>query len=237
MAAPYEEPAKAEMRARCAIAVDQAGYEFVEDLVSVSLPQNAGLQGAIRGDIQSLDSRGIRSCYYLRTQKDDNLPKWLANLAIASHKVEGVAFYVVVESASPAFEVACKRSGAGLLVLTVDNIFEHVISFEDVAPESASERFRERETKMRRALEFKIDLKLKELQDRLVKLRDLTSGMTPDVSDKYLESVERQHGLWQEWGDSVGRQLDAAFTSRSEAELDIVEREIDAGPTLDDDVQ
>jgi hypothetical protein len=233
---PFEEPAKVDMRADCSIAIDQAGHQLVESVVSIDIPDETKLRGRLKGDLQSLDGEGNRYCYYIRPRSGDTLPEWLANLATAAHSVAGVKLYVVVESASPAFEKACKAAGAGLLVVNDDKEFEMVLEFDSTLPEAIEEVFKENIARVRRSLEAKTDLRLGELQGRFEKIGELTQGMDPDVADQYINNVERQYKIWSEWGDQTSAHLDAVLAHRDAEELEALVHEIERGPVLDDDV-
>lgn len=236
MADPFEEPVKTEMRARSEIAVDQAGFELVAN-VRIALPADSGLRGTIKGDLQSLDAEGNRFCYYLRPHPADALPKWLANLATAAHSVPGIKLYVVAQDPSPAFERACRVAGAGLLLLTADNDFEHVLDFDTTLPEVIDKAFAERLNELRRRLEVKVHLRRDELEARFRNVAELTRGMSTQVADEYSEGIERQFTAWSEWGDGMARRLDQALAQRRPEMLDELERDIENGPVLDDDVE
>jgi hypothetical protein len=236
MADPFEEPAKTEMRAGCEIAIDQAGHELVTKLVRIEIAGSSQIQGRLKGDLQSLDGEGVRYVYYLRPRASDTLPEWLANLATAAHEVADVKLYVVVDEASPTFERACKAAGAGLLVLTEDREFQIVLDFNETLPEVLEEAFRGRIEEARRNLESKVDLHQTDLKARFEQIGQLTRGMAGEVADRYSESVERQYGIWTEWGDRMSAALDASLAERSNTRLAETETQIDAGPVLDEDV-
>src|SRR4051812_24700760 len=102
MTLPFEEPAKIEMRAACEVAIDQAGHQIVEKRVALAV-EDPGVEGRLKGDMQSLDSEGHRYCYYLRPRTGEALPEWLAKLASAAHGVPDIKLYIVVRDASPTF--------------------------------------------------------------------------------------------------------------------------------------
>ena len=236
MNVPFEEPAKTEMRGRCEIAIDQAGHELVEDLLSIDLPADLDLQGKLKGDIQSLDGEGNRYCYYLRPTTSDTLPKWLANLAGAAHRLQDVRLYIVVENPSPPFEKACKAAGAGLLVLNADNEFAHVLDFETTLPAQVDAAFAAKLDDVRRSLEAKVDLHLTQLQGRFETVGDLTQGMDSDVADQYTENIERQYKIWRRWADGLSEQLDDAYATRNPEALVVIGAAIEQGPVLDSDI-
>lgn len=228
--APFEEPAKTDLRDRCEIAVDQAGYELVETPKSIPYPEDIELNGSIRGDVQSLDASGVRTCYYVRPQRSTSLPKWLANIARASHSVTAVRFYLVVNDSTIELERACRESGAGLLSINLDNAFEVVVDYDAVQPRSRDAAFEDREAEVRRRLETRVNLKRTELELRFSKLAELTNGMPAHVADKYTQEVERMHSLWTDWGDDIGRKLDAAFATKDPDELEAISLEVEHGP-------
>lgn len=225
------------MRARCEIAIDQTGHELSATVVKVELAAGSEILGGLRGDLQSLDGEGIRYCYYLRPGSDEVLPKWLSNLARASHHLRGVKLYIVVYELITSFERSCKAAGAGLLVLTEDNVFDHQLDFDTTLPEELEGTFKARLDGLRRAMESKLALNLDRLQDRFNQIGDLTREMPDDVAEKYRQRVEREHRLWSAWGDDLSGLLDAAATNRSAADLDAIEEFIEEGPDLDADVE
>lgn len=240
MPVPFEEPAKIEMRTGCEVAIDQAGFELIDPPDAIEVPEELAaklaLQGRLKGDLQSADGDGSRTCYYLRPRAEDALPEWLAKLATAAHSISGVNLYVVVLEASPTFEKSCKIAGAGLLVLTDDREFNVILDFDSTLPEALDSELKEAITATRRDLEAKRDLKLKELQGRFETVGELTQGMAPDVADPYIAGVERLYKIWVEWSDGLSAQLDAVLAERDLGALELIKEEIERGPTLDDDV-
>jgi hypothetical protein len=238
--APFEEPAKIEMRAGVEVAIDQAGFELVDPPDAIAVPEELAvklaLQGRPKGDLQSADGEGTRTCYYLRPRAEDALPEWLAKLATAAHSIPGVKLYVVVLEASPTFEKSCKIAGAGLLVLTEDREFSIILDFDSNLPEALDAELKEAITATRRDLETKRDLKLKELQGRFEKVGELTQGMASDVADPYITGVERLYKIWVEWSDGLSAQLDLVLADRDLSALGRIKEQIERGPTLDDDV-
>lgn len=233
MPAPFEDPAKTEMRARCEIAIDQSGFE-ITDVVSV--PVSGSINGGLKGDLQSLDVDGNRYCYYLRPQPSETLPKWLVNLAREAHEIQGVKLYIVAEEPSSAFQKACKVAGAGLLALTSANEVEHILDFDSTLPAAVDEAFRKELDALRRKLETKVHLQTDELKNRFSSVVDLTRGMTTELADKYKENVERQFKTWTEWGEAVAVKLDDAFAQRRQEALAEIDEEIQQGPVLDEDI-
>lgn len=240
MPVPFEEPAKVEMRAGCEVAIDQAGFQLISPPDPIAVPDELStrlaLQGRPKGDLQSADGDGTRTCYYLRPRAEDALPEWLAKLATAAHSLSGVKVYIVVLEASPTFEKACKMAGAGLLVLTEDREFNVILDFDSTLPEALDAELKEAITIARRDLETKRDLNLKELQGRFEKVGELTQGMAPEVADPYITGVERLYKIWVEWSDEQSAQLDAVLADRDFAALGRIKEAIERGPTLDDDV-
>jgi hypothetical protein len=240
MSVPFEEPAKVEMRAGCEVAIDQAGFELIHPPVPIDVPEDLsarlGLQGRLKGDLQSADGEGRRLCYYLRPRAEDALPEWLAKFATAAHSISGVKLYVVVPTASPAFERSCKTAGAGLLVLTEDREFNILLDFDTTLPEALDAELKEAIAATRRDLERKRDLKLRELQGRFEKVGELTQGMSPEVSDPYVAGVERVYKIWVAWSDGLSARLDLVLAERDLGALGAIRDEIEDGPTLDDDL-
>lgn len=223
------------MRDRCGVAIDQAGHEQVTVLASYPLPAEGGLRGAIKGDLQSVDAEGKRYCYYLRPQADRVLPKWLANLALASHGMSEVKLYVVAEEPSPEFQKSCRTAGAGLLELTLDDSFSHLLEYDELTPENPDAAFNSSVDEIRRLMEAKLEVNLVALQHRVERISEATQGMADDIAENYTSVVERNFAVWTKWGDDMSQRLDTVFAARDEASLALVRRDIEAGPILDDD--
>lgn len=232
-AAPFEMPAKTQLRDRCLVAVDQAGYVLVDAPVAFPLPDGSGLQGAVKGDVQSVDDDGITYCFYLRPQADRVLPKWLANLAAASHSIPSVKLYVVAEEPSPEFQRSCRTAGAGLLELTADDSFSHVLEYDDLVPEDAGAHFLAAVNETRRAMEDALNMNLALIQTRIERVSEATHGMPDMLAEAYKASVEREYSVWSRWGDDMSARLDLVFSSRDEAGLQLVARDVARGPVLD----
>jgi len=235
--APFEEPSKTELRARCEIAIDAAGYELVTTLVAIDPPPELEIRGRLKGDMQSVDGEGVRYCYFLRPNRSDVLPKWLVNFAAVAHQIGDVRMYVVVREYTPAFEKACRNAGAGLLVITDDNEFGHVVDFASTLPTPLEAAYKGRLAALRRDLEAKLHMQTNTLTDRMQKIGDLTRDMDTETADKYIRNVERQYKIWVDWGDAASRMLDVAAVNPAEQTLDAIAAEIEAGPILDPDAE
>lgn len=221
---------------RCKIAIDLAGYELVETPVKVQLPETSELEGVLKGDLQSLDGEGVRYCYYVRANELSTLPTWLANLAEVCHEIPDTKCYVVVPETNPNFERSCKVAGSGLLLLSEDNEFQHVLNFDTTLPEAMDELYTEEIKSLRAMLMSKLDLHLGELQTRFERIGDLTAGMSEKRAASYKEGVERLHRQWSEWGEQIGRDLDHLRGERNVERLSEMRAVIEEGPLLDEDV-
>ena len=212
--APFEEPAKAEMRAACEIAIDQGGFGAGHGADGCRSAGRLPLAGPTQGRSSKSRWRWQRYCYYLRPRAGETLPEWLANLATAAHSIPDAKLYIVVDHASPAFERACKVAGAGLLAINEDKQFEMLLNFDQTLPEELDEALKQRISAARSELQTRSDLKLGDLQSRFEKIGELTQGMAPDIADKYAKNVERQYKLWTEWADAMSARLDNALAER-----------------------
>lgn len=230
--APFEDPEKTALRARCEIAIDQAGFALVDPPETVQVPS---LRGGVKGDLQSLDAGDIRYCYYLRPSGVVSLPQWLANLATATHQIDNVKLYIVAELETPELEKACRAAGAGLLTLTADNTFTHVIDFDAVSPPVADSVLDDKVSDVRRALERKLELNKDILKDRLAHVVQLTKGMPARKEERYAEKVEGQYAQWEDWGVRVSERLDAAYAARDADAVEAIRADVEAGPLIEDD--
>ncbi len=235
MTHPFEDPRKTEMRGRCEVAIDHASHESVDDVVSIGLPVESGLNGAIRGDLQSLDGEGVRYAYYLRPESNRPLPQWLGNLARATHQMDGVRLYVVVSDVSAVMERSCRAAGAGLLRLTAENIFEHIVDPSEFDPSKLRAEFRNRVSDLRRRLETKLDLNLRSIEQRFARVDELTQGMSSEIRDKYIAECEEADYRWRGWGEDMSTRLDEALEAQDDDELKAIERELVRGAAEDED--
>ena len=229
MAAPFEEPAKIELKARCEIAIDQAGFDLVEKVTRVELPADAEVQGALKGDLQSLDGEGQRYCYYVRPNPPEVLPEWLAKLATAAHHVANVKFYLVVPAVNDSLRASCESAGAGLLMLNEDEEFEHVLDFDELMPTVPDEVVAEQVRGLRRRLEAKLDLDQNAIQSKIESVSRETRGMDEKTAAGYREKLERDYRELGEWAANISEVLDQAYSARDLAVLDGLGGKIDAG--------
>lgn len=221
---------------RCKMAIDLAGHEIVESPAKVQLPDTCDLNGVLKGDLQSLDGAGVRYCYFVRTTELPVLPTWIANYAEVCHQIRDTKLYVVVPRSNPSFERSCKAAGAGLLLLTEENEFQHVLDFDTTLPEALDKAFVDEIRKLRSALVSKLELELGKLQTRFERISELTAGMRDELVSAYSEGVEKLHRLWSVWGHDLNVELDRVLAERDTAKLSELQEAIDSGPLLDDNV-
>jgi len=224
----YEEPTKAEMRGSCEIAIEQAGYEVAGTLERVVLPSELGLKGAIIGDLQGIDGNGRRVYYYIRPSVGDALPKWLANLARASHSVSSGDFYVVVRHYTAAFRQACVSAGSGLLQLTDDSTFDVIVDYEDVSPSGVETELAGQLSALRREMERKIELRRKDIEGRYQSVTRLVAEITN--GDAYVERVEMEYRELEEWGLDLSRRMDEASEDPSPGAIAAIREMVTRGP-------
>jgi hypothetical protein len=229
----FEEPAKTEMRGACEVAIDQAGYELVATPVRLALPSDSGLRGALIGDLQSTDATGERTFYYLRPGTSDALPKWLANIARASHGMRVGQVYVVVNEYTAAFAQSCKTAGAGLLRLNEDSVFEVVHDYYSLSPMDPAVDFSAKTALMRREMERKLELRRKEIEARYERVTHLVSDMDSAAADEYIGLVEREYKALDDWGFDLSRRLDELTTDSSPSVIASLQEAIDGGPVDD----
>lgn len=231
----FEEPSKSEMRAACEVAIDQAGFQLAPSLVKVTLPSHSGLKGTLIGDLQSLDASENRTFYFLRATPIESLPKWLANLARASHSVGAGDFYIVVREFPPSFKLSCISSGAGLLRLSDDNQFEVVVSYNEVSPADADAALTEKLDDLRRTMERKMELESARIEQLYHRVSQLVSTMPSAVADNYRTSVEQQYKTLETWSMEMSRQLDNVSSATLPAAFAALEESILAGPTIQEE--
>jgi hypothetical protein len=232
MAEPFEDPRKAELRARCEVAIDASGYELVSNLAS--FPFTGTLQGKIKGDLQSIDGESIRYIYYLRPSGNKPLPQWLISAAQSSREYPEIRLFVVAGNIGDSLEKSCETQGMGLLKVTDDNTFEMIINPADLEEEQRAAEFDGRITEARREMERKLQLKTKALTEDYGTVAVLTEGMPAKTRDQYIEDVEQVVARWEEWGREISEKLDAAAAFGSEAALSVALELIDAGIEIPD---
>lgn len=230
MSRPYEDPAKSDLAGKLRTALDAAGYEVV-DPVPVELPDGTGIEGQIIGDVQSIDSDGRRNVYYVRTDGRRPIPQWIARLAMAARTRGDVVVHVVVEETTTILEQSCRACGAGLLRIRVEAEYELELAVdpEEYDPAAVTTGRLARISALRRRLITKLDLNQEAAKRDFINVRSGTYGMPEIKRDEYLDTAEAVTERWREWGDRCSTRLDELVVNGTEAELDAIEREIEAG--------
>jgi len=185
----------------------------------MSFPFKGALQGAIKGDLQSLDGESIRYVYYLRPSGKKALPQWLISAAQSGREYPEIRLFVVAENIGDALEKSCRTQGMGLLKVTEDNAFEVVVDSSEQEKEERAAEFAERVTEARREMERKLQLKTKALTDDYGTVAMLTEGMPVKTRDQYIKDVEQVVARWEDWGRDISEMLDAAAAFTSETSL------------------
>ena len=232
----FEEPSKTEIRAACAIAIEQAGFEVSINPVSLQLPPSLNLKGTLTGDLQSVDASGNRKIYFVRPGVDDSLAKWLVNYARASHLIQQAELYVVVKEFSESFKESCISAGAGLLRLTDDGTFEVEVDWNDVSPIDISAELDQKTSDMRRAMEAKLKLGRGEIQERYQSVTKIVSIMDSKTGDKYISRVEQDYKSLDDWGLKISQQLDSITPDTTASALKSIQEAIEVGPVLSESV-
>ena len=149
-----EDPRKTDMRERCVMAIDAAGYELVSEPASLRLEDE--LEWAVKGDLQSLDGEEVRHAYYLRPDSAKPAPQWLVTIAAAVRDRTDLEVFIVVNQVSSTLEKSCRASGVGLLRLTDDNTFELIVDPASFDPAAVQAELKERIRDARRRMETKL---------------------------------------------------------------------------------
>jgi hypothetical protein len=225
MITTFEDPRKADLRERVALAVEAAGLEIVA-VELIAIPPDAGLQGGILGDVRAVDGEGVRHAFYVRTASDRPVPQWIASYAHASHSLEKVEVHIVVEQSSAVLERSCRACGAGLLQVVSDGDYRllKLIDPAEYDPQKRRADLEARAKTARRRLVTKLDVNLGPLKDKLGRLPDLTKGMSPDKQGEYEEHIDNTISRLYEWSDEASRLLDGALASSDENALASAER-------------
>lgn len=223
----FEDPRKTEMRARAEIAIDAAGYELVAEPVTYAL--GGGLNGSLKGDLQSLDGNEVRYAYYLRPDPRKAVPQWLVNLARAAGDHGEVRMFLVVTERHGTLERSCRSARVGLLLLTADNTFDMLVDPDENAAEEQAAEISRKAREARRRMETKLQLNTRSIGDNYAKVNEITTGMPTELRDKYIDNVEHSATLWDEWGQRVSTMLDEAAANGDEVILTAAERLIEQG--------
>jgi hypothetical protein len=236
MPEPFEDPDKTELRERTLIAIDDAAQDLVEPPITLAFPAGSKLRGKVKGDVQSVDGDGHHFFFYLRIGGDAAIPGWIANIASASHNLDNCQVYIVATETSTLLEQSCRANGAGLLRITEENTFEHLIDYSELDPAQNHQDFALRAGDVRRRLERKLSTQLESLNGNYHKTEELTSGMTSKKRDEYVKGVEDAIERWDTWGAHVSSKLDEAAALDSGEMLAYVEELIAAGAINDDNI-
>ena len=226
----YEDPTKTDMRVAVEIAVDQAGFALVPEPVRVAVPADLKIVGSIVGDLQSVDVNGRRTFYYLRPTVDAAVPKWIANLARASHAIAAGNLYVVVNEFSSTFVESCRDAGAGVLRLTEDGVFEVVLDYADTAPKTLEASRELRITTLRRDMERRVELRRVDIDARYSQSATIIAAMDEDAADRYTNQFDSWYRENDDWGAEMSRRIDALGPRSTATDIAEVEALVSAGP-------
>jgi stress-induced morphogen len=227
-----EDPRKADLRDRTKLALRSSGHDVLEQLSPAELPANAGLKGAILGDVQAYDPAGTLCAYYVRPEWDHALPTWLGNLSLVAQGMENVRVCVVVDNVSAIMERTARASGASLLRIAGDEIFhlEAVVEATEFETNRRLARHREKVRKVRRVLEESLDQRIGEARESYPKFRDLTRQMPPARREQYVAAVDDLVTKVREWGERLSQRLDEVAASGDEGELNAIRQQVEEGP-------
>jgi len=224
---PFEDPRKTELRERCKIAIDAAGHGLVAQ--PLTFRAGEGLQGGIKGDVQSLDGDEERYSYYLRLDPGRAVPQWLVNLARVARAGQDVTLFLVTGARHAVLERSCRSGQVGLLLLTEENTFEMLVDPTEADADVVAAEIATKARDARRRMETKLRLNTGSIEDNYARVNDLTVGMTSTVRDRYIEGVEASASAWDEWGQRVSAMLDEAAANGDEALLGSAEQLIEEG--------
>jgi hypothetical protein len=230
MSAPYEDPAKTRMRIAAEVAIDQAGFAIVEEPIRIPLPSDSKILGSLLGDLQSLDADAVRTFYYLRPGSDTAVPKWIGNLARASHASEAGRVYVVVNHFVDSLVDSCREVGAGLLRLTEDSVFEIILDYTETSPRTLEEALEAKLTELRRELERKVEIVRVDIEARHGQSAGIIAGMEGDVADRYMNRFDAEYRNLDDWGSEMSTRLDELGSRSTMTEVAEVESLLTFGP-------
>jgi hypothetical protein len=226
----FEDPRKTELRERCWVALDEAGYDVEPEPDPIEIPPETGLQGQIVPDLISTNGTGHRSVYCVRTTSVKPLPQWLANWSRATNTMDRLDLYVVIEEIpSPELVKSCEAAGAGILLLRLEGI--EVVLTAGVVPEDiARQECRKKIATLRRRLENKLHLQLEAIDANFTEASTLTAKFPDDVEDEYINRIEASGVEWRQWADDLSERLDAEAADCAEDALAAIEVALERGP-------
>lgn len=218
------------MRVAAEIAIDQAGFTLVDVPVRIKLPSDSRILGSLVGDLQSIDVDRVRTFYYLRPGSDRAVPKWIGNLARASHAADAGHVYVVVNQFSQELVDSCTEVGAGLLRLTEDGVFEILVDYTMTSPRTLEESLDARITALRREMEHRVELVRIDIEARYAQSAAIIAGMEGDAAESYVNKFDSEYRTIDDWGLEMSRRLDGLGSRSSTTEVGEVESLIKTGP-------
>jgi hypothetical protein len=216
------------MRSRCEVAVDQASLQLIDPPRAVELP-GAELTGRLRGDLQSVDDDGILTCYYLRPVVETVLPQWLVDFGHNVRRAPDTRLVAVYYEASSTLEQSCTAAGVGLMLLTEDNLFDLVVDFDELHPESLAKELDEMVKQLRRELDRKLDVQRTALTRRIADVNELTEGMTDETVSSFLSTLETRLRNVDDWAYETSKALDALTADFSDREYQLLKTVIETG--------
>ena len=230
MAEDFEDPRKAELRARAATAADAAGYAVDPERPVIPHLPASGLRGGIRADVVATGAASVRALYFIRVDGEKPLPQWLANHVRESFEMERIEVYVVVEAVGSQLRATCDAAGAGLLALREDDTFDLELPYKAPDLDTNRRRLQARIRRLRSRLDTKLQLNQSRLQTAFQESSAVTSTMDGKRRDVYLDDIEDALVSWRDWSEDLSVRLDAAAASESPTEIDEIERAINSGP-------
>jgi hypothetical protein len=225
----YEDPRKSEMRERCWVALDEAGYDVEPEPEPIEIPPESGLRGRIVADLVTVNGAGDRSAYCLRTSSVKPLPQWLANWSRATKQMDRLDLYIVIEEApSPELRRSCEAAGAGILLLRLEGL-EVVLGAGAIPEDVAKEECRQRMVVLRRRLENKLHLQLEAIDANYNEARVITARFPDELEDDYINRIETSGVEWRQWAEELSERLDAMSADCDDGELDLIEQALERG--------
>ena len=230
MTAELEDPRKTELRSRCEVAVEAAGFTVLQQRPLTPWPPDAGLKGALLGDVVGEDGRQHRDHYFVRVDGERALPEWLVSATEASFAMSGVRIIVVAENPGESLSAACAATGTGLARITELNHLELICEYGEPQQDAQATRFRKRARDVRRKMEAKAQLNTRKLEESYQETDAVTKQMAGHRRSAYLEPIENAIVVWRTWNEEMADRISEALASEDAAALDRIEADVLRGP-------
>jgi hypothetical protein len=230
MASLFEDPRKTAMREPCKAAIDRAGHHIRDEPQAILAPDDAEVEGAIQGDLQSVDAQEIVHCYYLRPEAPTSVPHWLAGIARAAQLRGDAMVHFVVEISNDEIEESCRRLGIGLLVLQEDFSFDQRAAFSFTPDAHEDDEHRKAIAEVRQELVSTLDLRRSSIESEYSEVRRIISSFPVGEQEQFEEDLASKRKRLDQWEIEMSQELDVLNEAFDKQQLEELRLRIARGP-------